>query len=417
MSGTSSIDFWCGQKIQSSPTNKKVFLWLSIVSNLLVLFSFKYLPPITLNFLTEQNETYNFFKAIIIPAGLSFYTFQSLSYCIDLYRGKYVAKESYLDFLLFVSFFPHMVAGPIVRYNDLMSQLKTTKFFSTINWESAIKLIIWGYFKKLVIADNLNSIVSSTFNNFTIFNGIELLVAGFLFVIQVYCDFSGYSDIAIGVAKLFKINLAINWRRPLLSKSLHEFWQRNHISITNWFREYVFFSLGGSRVPFNRFLINIFIVFIVSAAWHGSSFTFVVWGLFHAIFFIFEILISQKFPNYKAPKFLGWLYLISIHTISLIAFRANSFQDLLHVYSTILNFKSNYFSFTNFLTYENSFYFAVCTFAILILVIKELQEEFTFISSSKKNYGALNSVFYVSIVLLIFILGNFSANTFIYFQF
>lgn len=415
--GTSSLDFWCGQKIQTSEKNKKVFLWLSIVSNLLVLISFKYLPPITLNFLTEQNETYNFFKAIIIPAGLSFYTFQSLSYCIDLYRGKYVAKESYLDFLLFVSFFPHMVAGPIVRYNDLMPQLKATKFFSSINWESAVKLIIWGYFKKLVIADNLNSIVSSTFNHVTTFNGIELLAAGFLFVIQVYCDFSGYSDIAIGVAKLFKIDLAINWCRPLLSKSVHEFWRRNHISITNWFREYVFFSLGGSRVPFNRFLINIFIVFIVSSVWHGSSFTFVVWGLFHAVFFIFEILISKKFPNYKAPKPLGWLYLISIHTISLIAFRANSFKDLLHIYSTILKFKPNYFSFTNFLTYENSFYYAVCGFAILIMVVKELQEEFTLISSSKKIYGALNSAFYVSIILLIFILGNFSANTFIYFQF
>ena len=206
--GTSGFDYWCARSIQNSQTAKKTYLVLSVISNIGVLFAFKYFVFFYNSSVEIFNLEYSILNQIIIPAGLSFYTFQSLSYTIDVYRGKYKANDTLFDFLLYVSFFPHMVAGPIVRYNSLMPQLKVVSYFKSIDWKSFATLVIWGYFKKLVIADNLNLIVTPVFNNVTAFNGVELLLAGFLFVIQVYCDFSGYSDIAIGVAKLFNINLS-----------------------------------------------------------------------------------------------------------------------------------------------------------------------------------------------------------------
>ena len=234
--GTSAFDFWCAKKIQDSTNHsvKKSIVTLSVLSNIGVLFAFKYFVPIANTFISDPA---NLFHAIIIPAGLSFYTFQSLSYTIDVYRGKYKAADTLYEFLLYVSFFPHMVAGPIVRYADLMPQFKVVHYFKSIQWGAFAKLSIWGYFKKMVIADNLSQLVTPVFNDVASFNSAELLLAGFLFVVQVYCDFSGYSDIATGISKLFGIDLSLNWRRPLLSKSLQEFWTRNHISITTWFRD------------------------------------------------------------------------------------------------------------------------------------------------------------------------------------
>ena len=310
-----------------------------------------------------------------------------------------------------------MVAGPIVRYNSLMPQLKIVTYFKNINWQSFAMLVIWGYFKKLVIADNLNLIVTPVFNNVTAFNGFELLFSGFLFVIQVYCDFSGYSDIATGVAKLFNINLSLNWRRPLLSKSLHEFWQRNHISITTWFKDYLYIGLGGSRVSYKRWLLNIFLVFLISGFWHGANATFIIWGAMHGSMYIIEILLMKRFPNVKLPKSLGWLYLMGFHTLSLIAFRALTVTDLRCIYSSIFNFKSHYFSISNMLGYQDKFFFIILLFAIFILVLKELNEEYAIVNRYKKTYFVIKPMLYMVFVILIFILGNFNANTFIYFQF
>ncbi len=414
--GTSSFDYWCAQKIQNT-TLKKTFLVLSVVSNIGVLFIFKYF----VFFYNSTNEILNFKFSIlnqfIIPAGLSFYTFQSLSYTIDVYRGKYKANDTLFDFLLYVSFFPHMVAGPIVRHKDLMPQLKVVTYFKHINWQGFAKLVIWGYFKKLVIADNLNLIVTPIFNNVTAFNGFELLLGGFLFVIQVYCDFSGYSDIATGVAKLFNINLSMNWRRPLFSKSLHEFWQRNHISMTTWFRDYLYVSLGGSRVGYTRWLVNIFLVFLISGFWHGANFTFVIWGAMHGFVYILEILVKKKFPNVKLPKPFGWLYLILFHTLSLIAFRALAVCDLGYIYSTIFSFKGNYFSISNLFLVQDKFSYILILFFIFILILKELNEEYALINCYANLYAFTKPLLYIVFILLIFVFGNFNANTFIYFQF
>jgi len=417
--GTSGIDYFLARKISvtEAQSTKKMFLILSLISNIGVLFIFKYFVFCYNTSIEIFDLNSKILNNLIIPAGLSFYTFQSISYTIDVYRGKYKADDKLSDFLLYVSFFPHMVAGPIVRYNDLMPQFKLFTYFKNINWQSFATLVIWGYFKKLVIADNLNLIVTPVFNDVTAFTGFELVVAGFLFVIQVYCDFSGYSDIATGIAKLFNINLSLNWRRPLFARSLHEFWKRNHISITTWFRDYLYIGLGGNRVKYNRWLLNIFLVFVVSGFWHGANFTFIVWGAMHGLFYILEILFLKKFPNVKVPAVLGRLYLLSFHTITLIAFRANSFKDLRSIYDSIFSFSGNYFSLQHLHYYQDKFFFFIIILSILILFLKEFNEEYALINKYKRTYDVLKPLVYICYVLLIFILGNFSANTFIYFQF
>jgi alginate O-acetyltransferase complex protein AlgI len=410
---TSAFDYWCAKQIQQQSA-KKLFLWLSLVSNLGVLFVFKYFVFFYNSALQLSHSDAQLLNNFIIPAGLSFYTFQSLSYTIDVYRGKYQADDSFTDFLLYVSFFPHMVAGPVVRYNSLMSQLKVITYFKNIDWTSFARLCSWGYFKKMVIADNLAAIVDPIFNNVTKFSGAELFLGGFLFVIQVYCDFSGYSDIATGVAKLFNINLSLNWRRPLLSKSLHEFWQRNHISITTWFRDYLYIGLGGNRVSYSRWLMNIFLVFLISGFWHGANFTFVIWGSMHGAMYLMEIFLRKKFPSVKVPALLGWIYLITFHTLSLIAFRANSVTDLAFIYSKIFSFSGN---FSQLFAYHDKFFYAMISLSVLILALKELNEEFALLNRAKIFSPILRPAAYLILLALIFILGNFSANTFIYFQF
>ena len=417
--GTSVLDYYLAQGIYRAKNNlqKQFFLYGSLVSNLGVLFAFKYFVFLYNGAQSICDTSFDTLQQFIIPAGLSFYTFQSLSYTVDVYRGKYPAQDTLFDFLLFVSFFPHMVAGPIVRYQTLMPQLKVISFFKQINWPGFATLVIWGYFKKLVIADNLNSIVSPVFNDVTHFGGIELLLAGFLFVIQVYCDFSGYSDIATGVAKLFNIHLSLNWRRPLLSTSLHEFWQRNHISITTWFRDYLYIGLGGNRVSYRRWLLNIFLVFIISGFWHGANLTFVIWGALHGLFYIMEILLKKKFSQIHLPAFLGSFYLIGFHTVSLIAFRAHNLIDLRFIYRTLFSFDATYFSISELLKLQSQFYFLVLAFVLLLLLVKELNEEFAFLNTYQRAYTAIKPIAYILFVVLIFTLGNFSANTFIYFQF
>lgn len=412
--GTSAFDFWCARRIDKSENSsaKKLWLTMSVVTNIGVLFAFKYFVPIA-NFIGG----FDVFTQLIIPAGLSFYTFQSLSYTIDVYRGKYKCSDTLYEFLLYVSFFPHMVAGPIVRYSDLMPQFKITHYIKNIDWQSFVKLTVWGYFKKMVIADNLSKLVTPVFNTVESFNSIELLIAGFLFVVQVYCDFSGYSDIATGISKLFGINLSLNWRRPLLSKSLHEFWTRNHISITTWFRDYLYISLGGSRVSYPRWLINIFLVFLISGAWHGANLTFVVWGAMHGLVYIVEILLSKKFPAFKAPALMGWMYLISFHTISLIAFRALNTGDLWHVYDEIFcNFNMEH-GINHLLSIADRLFFYVCITLVVLLFVKEYLEEKSFNRGFERFKNSVRPLVYILLLVLIFVLGDFNANEFIYFQF
>lgn len=414
--GTSAFDYWCAIQIQNSlvQTKKKLFLVLSVVSNIGVLFAFKYFVPVANYFISDSSKV---LTQLIIPAGLSFYTFQSLSYTIDVYRGKYKAADTLYEFLLYVSFFPHMVAGPIVRYSDLMPQFKIVHYLKIIDWPAFAKLTIWGYFKKMVIADNLSQIVTPVFNDVNGYNSIELLMAGFMFVVQVYCDFSGYSDIATGISKLFGINLSLNWRRPLLSKSLQEFWTRNHISITTWFRDYLYISLGGNRVSYTRWLLNIFLVFVISGAWHGANLTFVIWGVMHGVVYIIELIISKKWPQFKAPAFLGWMYLIVFHTISLIAFRALNVTDLKNIYSSVFLKCDFSGGLSHLIALNDRLFFVICVMLIAILFLKEIIEEYFVSEKSEIIKKQIRPLVYILLVLGLFMLGDFNANEFIYFQF
>lgn len=421
--GTTIIDHYAAKQIDASSDKaiKKRWLLLSVFSNIGVLIAFKYSIFLLNSVLFASNNiahsNYELLQAFIIPAGLSFYTFQSLSYTIDVYRGKYKASDSLGYFALYVSFFPHMVAGPIVRYNSLMPQLYQKQYLTKLDWGFAVRAISWGFFKKLVIADRLSEIVTPVFNNVEAFSGATHLLIGFLFVVQVYCDLSGYSDIATGVAKLFGINFSLNWRRPLLSKSLTEFWQRNHISITTWFRDYLYIGLGGNRCSRKRWLLNIFLVFLISGMWHGANWTFLIWGTMHGLVYLIEILNSEKNKPFKAPALLGWLYLILFHTISLIAFRALTAGDLFTIYNKIIVDFNPTQIITELHTIKDYFPILLSTIFIFLLFLKELNEEYALINKLKGYEAFFKPAFYISIILIIFVLGKFNANQFIYFQF
>ena len=416
--GTSGLDFYLAKAISGSQnqSKRKTLLLFSIVSNIGVLFVFKYFVffyNTSLELITHHSSLITHF---IIPTGLSFYTFQSISYTIDVYRNKYQADDTLKDFLLYVSFFPHMVAGPIVRHQTLMPQLKAIHFFKNIEWGNASKLIIWGFFKKMVIADNISYLVNPVFNNLpNVFNSIEFIIIGVLFLIQLYADFSGYSDIAIGVAKLFKINLNINWKRPLLSKSVTEYWQRHHISLTSWFKEYVYISIGGNRVSAPKWVFNILIVFLLSGLWHGANFTFIIWGLLNGLLYLLEHIPIKQ--HIKVPNFLKWVYTLFFISIFFIAFRANTVADLGYIYQQIFIHFNISNGLHHLLALNDRLFFAVLIFVLGILFIKEIQEEFILLKSSNFKENILTPAFYITILSLIFCLGNFNANSFIYFQF
>jgi alginate O-acetyltransferase complex protein AlgI len=413
------LDYYMALSISNSPHpgKRKLFLSLSLLSNLGVLFIFKYFIWLHNLSLTALGFNQQLSENFIIPAGLSFYTFQSLSYIIDVYRNKYKAADSVWDFLLFVSFFPHMVAGPIVRYHTLMPQLKAISYFKSIDWGDFAKLCIWGYFKKMVIADNLALLVNKVFGNVTQYSAAELFLAGSLFLVQLYCDFSGYSDIATGVAKLFNINLSINWRRPFFATSVHDFWKRYHISLTTWFRDYLYVGLGGNRVSSIRWIRNILLVFLISGLWHGANFTFVVWGLLHALFYLLESGLKKLLPQTHLPALFNRIYLMLVLIFSFIAFRANSLMDLSYVYRKFFHFGADYFSINHLLSQNDRIYFALLVFVMGVLFIKEWHEEKAHLNRFTSAYRLLKPIFYVFILGLIFITGNFGANTFIYFQF
>lgn len=405
---TTVIDFWAVRMILMNWEKRKNFLILSISMNLLVLAVFKY-GSFFLNVLKGGDWTYQW----AIPVGLSFYTFQSMSYVIDVYRGKYKPDDTFGEFLLYVSFFPHMVAGPVVRYYSLMPQLKQITFFKNINWMEVFKWCVWGYFKKMVIADNLDYVVTPAFEHIEELNSWETILAGFLFAIQVYCDFSGYSDIATGIAKLFNVNLSINWMRPFLSKSIKEFWSRNHISVTTWFRDYLYISLGGNRVSEMRWMVNIFLTFVISGFWHGANYTFIIWGAFHGIFFLIEHYFFQSKKWIKS--ILGNVYLLLFHSVSMLAFRCESVGDLKEAY---MNFFENWnFSLEHLSNYQDKVFWYFGWMMVMFLFVKEILEEYSHFEKLQKVKDRWRDVFYVLLLAGIFVFGNFHSKPFIYFQF
>ena len=304
---TSFCSWGSGILIGRSESKKraKVWMWLNIILNLGILALFKYYDF----FISEFAQMFHFstdglLLKVILPVGISFYTFQALSYSIDVYRGKIEPTTDIIAFFAFISFFPQLVAGPIERATNLLPQFLKKREFNYDTAADGMRQILWGLFKKVVVADNCAFYVNQVFSTYTEQSGSTLLLAAIFFTFQIYGDFSGYSDIAIGTAKLFGIKLMRNFNVPYFSRDIAEFWRRWHISLTTWFRDYVYIPLGGSRVSKAKVIRNTFIIFLVSGFWHGANWTFIAWGAYHAVLFLPLILAgkNRKYTNQIAEE-------------------------------------------------------------------------------------------------------------------
>ena len=287
------VDYFIGLNIpkQDSEKKQKLFLWGSILFNLGILGFFKYYNFFVNSWIDLFSSIGYEIKSvwtlnIILPVGISFYTFQTMSYTIDIYKKKLQPTKDFISFASFVSFFPQLVAGPIERASNLLPQILKKREFQYEQGVQGLRLILWGLFKKVVIADSLAPMVDNIFSNYEDFGGGILWLGAIYFAFQIYCDFSGYSDIAIGTSKLFGFELMSNFKFPYFSRNIGEFWRRWHISLSTWFRDYLYIPLGGSKGGKWKSIRNIFIIFLVSGFWHGANWTFIIWGLFHSILFL-----------------------------------------------------------------------------------------------------------------------------------
>jgi D-alanyl-lipoteichoic acid acyltransferase DltB (MBOAT superfamily) len=263
---------------------------------------------------------------LILPVGISFYTFQTLSYVIDVYRGDVDVENNFGIYAAYISFFPQLVAGPIERARNLLPQIKGRKSFDYEQATYGLKLIAWGLFKKMLIADMLSPYVDQVFSDVGSYGGLSLIIASVFFSFQIYCDFSGYSDMAVGIAKLFGIDIMFNFRAPYFAKSVREFWSRWHISLSTWFRDYVYIPLGGNRCTKLRNSFNLMITFLVSGLWHGANWTFIVWGGIHGVAQIIE----KRFIK-KKPGIIGNIFVFALVVVAFVFFRAETIGDAFYV--------------------------------------------------------------------------------------
>ena len=299
---TSLCSWWCGLRIQkgreqasSKDRKSKAWLILNVVINLLILAVFKYYDFFVNEFCHLFHiSSEGLLIKVILPVGISFYTFQALSYTIDVYRGKMEPTRDIVAFFAFIGFFPQLVAGPIERASNLLPQFLQKREFSYEQAADGMRQILWGLFKKIVVADTCAIYVNQVFSTYSTQTGSALVIAAVLFTFQIYGDFSGYSDIAIGTAKLFGIRLMRNFNNPYFSRDIAEFWRRWHISLTTWFRDYVYIPMGGSRVGTAKIIRNTFVIFLLSGLWHGANWTFIVWGAYHALLFLPLILLRKN---------------------------------------------------------------------------------------------------------------------------
>lgn len=400
-----------------SPKIRKILLSLSVTLNLSILFTFKYydflmsiLADLT-NLLSIQIVPVKL--GLLLPVGISFYTFQAIGYSIDVYRRDIKSENNLGVFALFISFFPQLVAGPIERASHLLPQFKEQKSFSYENFRNGLMIILFGFFLKLGLADRCAIYVDSIFNNISQHNGASYLLASFCFTFQIYGDFFGYSLIAIGSAKMLGYNMCDNFNRPYLSTSITEFWHRWHISLSSWFRDYVYIPLGGSRCSGIRRNMNLMATMLLSGLWHGASMNFVVWGGLHGI----AMCVERTLGIAKAPQN-KLLYYIRVTTTFIIVcflwifFRADTLTDALTIISGIFtNFGKPYIVWAHII---------IIAFVLFILAMQEIIYEKGFHVSSIHNIWLRHSVRYAFIVLtisFIMLFGVLNGDQFIYFQF
>ena len=404
---SSSVDFLCAKKIYSSK-HKKLFLSISILVNIGILFVFKYY-----NFFVESfiklfgvNDISNIITLnLILPIGISFYTFQTLSYSIDVYNNKIRPENNVTDFFLYVSFFPQLVAGPIERAGYLIKELKKKKIVNRKLIDMGLTLILIGLFKKIVIADNLAYFVDDIFLNYNNYNGGVLMLGLVYFSLQIYCDFSGYTDIAIGISRLLGIELNINFNFPYHAKNISEFWKRWHISLSTWFRDYVYIPLGGSKFSKTKTYRNLFIVFFISGLWHGANLTFIFWGLYHVLLYLMWMLLKQFF-RFKSHFFifLSILYTYITVTIGWVFFRAESISNAIDYLKLMLSD----ISFPNEL--RSAIIYVIMIFVLDLILKTSPKDVLKGLSFNKRMI--FNSIIYILIILFYTEGGNF-----IYFRF
>ncbi len=420
------IDYVAGIYIEKAADKKqkKKFLVLSIIANVGVLAIFKYY-----NFFNDNITSLASFMGlsnsipylnILLPIGLSFHTFQAMSYTIEVYRGNQKAERHFGLYALYVMFYPQLVAGPIERPQNILPQLHTEKKFDYEGAVIGLRLMLWGFFKKMVIADNLSIIVDNVYNNPSQQNGFTFLIATYFFTFQIYCDFSGYSDIAMGSAKIMGFNLMKNFNIPYISKSIKEFWERWHISLSSWFRDYLYIPLGGNRVKKSRWMLNLFIVFLVSGFWHGANWTFIVWGALHGTYLILEILLKPSTDKLidttsKFGKFISVIITFHLAMFAWIFFRANSIEAATFALKQIFTNLFTSFSLTGtasapLLIY--TLFIAAALFYIVDFMKENKRIKEVFQSSSYLRYAV-----YLFLIYSILLFGNTDKTQFIYFQF
>ncbi|SFD07769.1 MBOAT family O-acyltransferase [Algibacter pectinivorans] len=424
------VDYSIGRMLltEEKQTKRKVLLWTSILVNLGFLGFFKYYNFFLDNFITAFSFFGSEIKAnslnIILPVGISFYTFQTLSYTIDVYKKNLEPTKDFIAFSAFVSFFPQLVAGPIERAKHLLPQFYKFRKFDYALAVDGMRQILWGLFKKVVIADNCAEYANQIFNNSADMNGSTLVLGALFFTFQIYGDFSGYSDIAIGTSRLFGFDLMKNFNFPYFSRDIAEFWRRWHISLSTWFRDYLYIPLGGSRGGTWMKVRNTFIIFIVSGFWHGANWTFIVWGALNAIYFLplmltknnrnnMDIVAKGKnFPNIR--EFSAILLTFSLTVFAWIFFRANNINHALSYISEI--FSSSLFTLPKFDGIGSAL---IIIFIVGIFVLVEWKGragEFAIAQLGLNWKRPIRYLMYYIIIIAIFWFGG-KEQQFIYFQF
>ena len=345
------VDYSAGILIENAQGHRrKLLLVTSLCANIGMLGFFKYFNFVNDNLAAlahflDWNYTIQHLR-IILPIGLSFHTFQSMSYTIEVYRGHVKAERSPANFALYVMFYPQLVAGPIERPQNLLHQFREVHRFSRANFVAGIQLMATGLFKKMVIADRVSLVVNTVYAHPDQYSGMQLLVATWLFAVQIYCDFAGYTEIARGAAKVMGFDLMVNFNRPYLSTSIADFWRRWHISLSTWFRDYVYIPLGGNRVNRARMCYNLAIVFILSGLWHGANWTFIAWGSLHALFIVVYVLTETprtqataalRGGSVAAINFLSWLLTFNLVSLAWVFFRAANVSDAMLVLRSIFS--------------------------------------------------------------------------------
>ncbi len=429
--GSTVVDYFAAIQMgkTTSASKRKIYLFLSLFINIGLLFSFKYF-----NFFNDSLRGvfnhYNIFYGVpafnvMLPVGISFYTFQTLSYSIDVYKGEKEPEKHFGIFALYVAFFPQLVAGPIERSTRLLPQFLEKFSFDFVRVVDGCKRILWGLFKKVVIADRLAILVNHVYNSADDFTGIPLIIATYFFTFQIYCDFSGYSDIAIGTSQVMGFKLMENFKSPYLSSSVSEFWKRWHISLSSWFRDYLYIPLGGNRKGKWRWYYNLFIVFIVSGLWHGANWTFIIWGALHGIYLLFTIwtknirsktfsLIGLK-ENSLALKFLSVFITFNLVAFAWIFFRANSVSDAFFICTNLftgLNLNTSFNLGTGHVS------LLLSALSILFLIFTDTTQLFSKSSIPFKSRRMMYQfVFYNMVIFGILLFGIKVGPKFIYFQF